>query len=145
MITRGPYLAGGNAGRQSPPGGWSWRSPSRRWKGREGQACRAPVPPIAGAPHPQAPPPASQDHLSPTSMSPALADPISPSSGSGSPVFQLSPCTHTSLTPVHVAEADLSYPPPSGLQEWAPDPGLEDHHMTLFWTMTQAEPVRLNY
>lgn len=78
-------------------------------------------------------------------MSPVFADPISPSSGSSITVFQLAPYTHISLTPVHVAEADLSYPPPSGLQEWAPDPGLADHHMTLFWTMTQAEPVRLNY
>lgn len=36
-----PYLAGGSAGRQSPPGGWSWHSPSRRWKrGEKHQAHR---------------------------------------------------------------------------------------------------------
>ena len=78
-------------------------------------------------------------------MSPGFPDSISPSSGSSIPVFQRSPYTHISLTPDHVAEADLSYPPPSGLQEWAPDPGLADRHMTLFRTLTQAEPVRLNY
>ena len=78
-------------------------------------------------------------------MSPDFPDSISPSSGSNIPVFQLSPYTHISLTSVYVAEADLAYPPPSGLQEWAPDPGLADDHMTLFRTLTQAEPVRRNY
>lgn len=43
-----PHLAGGSAGRQSPPGGWSWHSPSRHWKGREGWAFRMPVHLIMG-------------------------------------------------------------------------------------------------
>lgn len=118
MLTLSPYLAGGNAGRQSPPGGWSWHSPSRRWKEREGQACRMSAQLAMGKPNPWAPPPSSPGPPIPNIHVPVFPDSISPSSGSSTPIFQGIPPTHTFLYKVQGSFQDTGQTSPVTAVTW---------------------------
>lgn len=122
-----PYLAGGSAGRQSPPGGWSWHSPSRRWKWRDGQACKTSTYPSvqrgsdASRPHPGAPPPFP---LGPPHVCPILPRLYLPFFWSQNPNFPRLP---SSLPPVHMrGEVDPTHSPP-----WDSRNG----HLTQAWSI----------